>query len=79
MDYDGVLLDSYEGFIISSGMVEVLGSTIGLDEGTYLVSSDGSFYGYNDVTLDGSWLEDSIESYDEHALGSFDEAEDGIF
>ena len=53
MDSDGVLLDSYEGFIISSGMVEVLGSTIGLDEGTYLVSSDGSFYGYNDVTLDG--------------------------
>ena len=53
MDSDGVLLDSYEGFIIISDMVEVLGSTIGLDKGTYLVSSYGSFYGSNDVILEG--------------------------
>ena len=60
-------------------MVEVLGSTLELDEGTYIGSSDGSSYGSNDVTLEVSWLEYSLESYDEHALSSFDEAEDGIF
>ena len=60
-------------------MVEVLGYTLGLDERTDLVSLYGSFDGPNDATIEGSWLEDSLESYDEHALGSFDEAEDGIF
>ena len=60
-------------------MVELLGSTLGLDKGTDL----GSLYDYfdcsNDVKLEGSWIEDSPESYGEHALGSFDEAKDGIF
>ena len=60
-------------------MVEVIGSTLGIDEGTYLVSLDVSFDGSNDVTLEGSWIEDSLESYDEHAMGYFDESEDGIF
>ena len=62
--YYGVLLDSDEGFILGFAMVEVLGSTLGLDEGIDLGSLDGSFYGSNDVTLEGSWLEDSLESYD---------------
>ena len=53
MDYDGVLLDSDEGFILSSDIVEVIGFTLGLDEGTYLGSSYGSFGGSNDVTLEG--------------------------
>ena len=60
-------------------MLEVLGSTLGLDEGIDLGSSDGSFYGSNGVTLNGSCLEDSLESYDEHALGYLDEAKYGIF
>ena len=60
-------------------MVEVLGSTLGIDEGTDIGFSDISFDGSNDVTLEGSWLKDSLESYDEHALGYFDESEDGIF
>ena len=60
-------------------MVEVLGYTLGIDEGTDLVSSDGYFDGLNDVTLEVSWLEDSLESYNEHALGYFHEAEYGIF
>ena len=34
-------------------MVEVLGSTLGIDEGTDIVFSDSSFDGYNDVTLEG--------------------------
>ena len=59
-------------------MVEVLGSTLWIDEGTYLGSLDGSFDGSNDVTLEGSWLEDSLESYDGNALGYFYGAEDGI-
>ena len=59
-------------------MVEVLGSTLGLDELTDLDSLDVSFYGSNDVTLEGSWLEDSLESYDGNALGYFYGAEDGI-
>ena len=57
----------------------MLGSTLGINEVTDLGSLDGSFYGSSYVTLEGSWLEDSLESFDEHALGSFDEAEDGIF
>ena len=60
-------------------MVGVLFSTLGVDEKTYLFSLYGSFDGSNDVTVEGSWIEDSFESYDEHALGYFDEAEDGIF
>ena len=60
-------------------MVEVLGYTLGFDEGTDIGSSDGSFDVSNDDTLEGLCLEDPLESYDEHALGSFDEAEDGIF
>ena len=56
-----------------------LGSTLGIDEGTYIGSSYGSFGGSNDVTLEVSWIEDSLESYDEHAPGYFNEAEDGIF
>ena len=60
-------------------MVKVLGSTLGIDEVTDIGSSDGFSYGSNDVTLEVSWLEYSLESYDEHALGSIDEAEDGIF
>ena len=50
---DGVLLDSYEGFILSLDMVEVIGSTLGLDEGKYIGSSDGSFDCSNDVTFEG--------------------------
>ena len=42
-------------------MVEVIGSTIGIDEGTDLGSSYGTFDGSNDVTLEGSWLEYSLE------------------
>ena len=42
-------------------MVEVLGSTLGLDKVTDLGSSYGSFDGSNDVTPEGSWLEDSLE------------------
>ena len=58
---DEVLLDSDEGLILRFAMVEVLGSTLGLDEVTDLGSSDGSFDGSNDATLEGSWLEDSLE------------------
>ena len=54
---DGFLLDSDEGFIISFYMVEVIGSTLGIYEGTYLGSLYGSFGGSNDVTLEGSWIE----------------------
>ena len=59
-------------------MIEVIVSTLGLDEGTDLGCSDGSFDGSNYVTLEGSWLEDSLESYDGNALGYFYGAEDGI-
>ena len=52
MDYDGALIDFYEGFMIRSAMVEVLGSTLGLDEGKYLGYLDGSFDSSNDVTLE---------------------------
>ena len=44
-------------------MVGVLFSTLGVDEKTDLCSLYGSFDGSNDVTLEGSWLEDSLESY----------------
>ena len=57
----------------------MLGYTRGIYEVTGIGSSDGSFDGCNDITCDGSWLEDSLESYDEHELGSLDESEDGIF
>ena len=60
-------------------MVEVLGSTLGRDEVIDLGSSYGSFDGYNDVTFESSCLEDSLESYDEHALVFFDETEYVIF
>ena len=60
-------------------MVEVLGSTLGIHEGTDLGSSDVSFDGSNDFTLEFSCLEDSLESYDEHSLGSFDESKDVTF
>ena len=60
-------------------MIEVLVSTLGLDEGTYIGSIYGSFDGSNDVTLEGSWLEVSLELYDEHELVFFDETEYGIF
>ena len=53
--------------------------TLGLGEGTDLRCSDGSFYGSNYVTLEGSWLKYSLESYDVNALGSSDGSEDGIF
>ena len=79
MDSDRVILDSDEGFILSSDIIEVLGSTLRLDEGTYLGFLDGFFDGSNDVTLEGSWLEESLESYDGNYLGSFDGAEYGIF
>ena len=60
-------------------MVELLVSTLGIYEGTDLGSLYGPFDGSNDFTLEVSWLEESIESYDEHVLGYFDESEDGIF
>ena len=41
-------------------MVEVIGSTLGINEEIYLGSSDGSFDGSNDITLEGSCLEDSF-------------------
>ena len=49
------------------------------DKERYLGALYGSSDGSNVVTLEGSWLEASLESYDEHATVSFDEAEDGIF
>ena len=55
-------------------MIELFGFTLGLDEVTYIGCSDGSFDGSNDVTLEGSCLEDSIESYDVNALSYFDGA-----
>ena len=67
------MLDSDGGFILSSDMVEVLGYTLVIHEGTYLGYSDGYFDGFNYVTLEGSWLEDSLKSYDENELSSFDE------
>ena len=42
-------------------MAEVLGATLGIDEGTDLGYLDVSFDVFNDVTLQGSWLEDSLE------------------
>ena len=60
-------------------MVEVLRSILGIDKERYLGALYGSSDGSNVVTLEGSWLEASLESYDEHATVSFDEAEDGIF
>ena len=36
------MFGSDEGIILSSAVFGVLGSTLGLDEGTYLGSSDGS-------------------------------------
>ena len=49
-------------------MVEVLGYTLGHDEVTDLDSLYESFGGSNDVTLEGSCIEDSLESCDELAL-----------
>ena len=60
-------------------MIEVIRSTLGIDEGTDKGCSDISYDGFNDVTLEGSWIEDSLESYDGNELYSFDGAEPGIF
>ena len=57
----------------------MLGYTLGLDEKTDIGCSYGSFDGYNDVTLEVSWLEDSLESYDGNSMGSFDGDEDDVF
>ena len=56
----------------------MLGSILGLDKGVYLGCSDVSFDGYNDAIFEGSWLEDSLESYDGNVLGYFDGYEDGL-
>ena len=68
-----------EGLILSSAVGEVLGSKLGIDEGTGLGFSYGSFDISNDVTLEGLWIEGLLESYNGNALGYFDGTKVGIF